>query len=111
MRLVDLEGQLYRYAGEKTFSPVNTVEEADSVMFLCPKCYADNNGPVGTHSIRVDFAGKNVPEDVCMHNGEGNAVWWNASGTNINDLTLTPSIQILKCCGWHGWVTNGETVG
>lgn len=34
---------------------------------------------------------------------------WQASG-NIDDvttLTLTPSINCVGCCGWHGWLKNG----
>lgn len=108
MRLAELEGQLYRYAGDKTFTPVKTVAEADSVMFLCPACFAANNGSVGTHSIRVDFASKGVPADVAIRNANDQPVWWNATGAGLGDLTLTPSIQLLHDCQWHGFVTNGD---
>lgn len=110
MRLSELEPQLYRYIGDKTFKPVTTVVRADCVMFLCPKCFTANNGPVGTHSIRVDFAGKGVPEDVCIHNAEGKDVWWNVTGKDVSDITLTPSIQLIGGCAWHGFVTAGGIV-
>jgi hypothetical protein len=108
VKLSDLEGQLYRYSGEKTFSPVNTLAEADSVMFLCPACFAKNSGPIGTHGIRVDFEGRSVPDEYCIRNSEGNPVRWNATGTSIGDLSLTPSILLLHDCAWHGFVTNGD---
>lgn len=107
MRLSDLEAQLYRYAGDKSFAPVNSVAEADSVMFLCPACFIANGGNVGTHSIRVDFRGKAVPDDVCIHNSDGTPVRWDASGTTIEDLTLGPSILLLSGCAWHGFVEQG----
>jgi hypothetical protein len=108
VKLAELEPQLYRYAGEKTFTPVETVAEADSVMFLCPACFLANAGAVGTHSVRVDFAGKAVPAEVAIRNGQGQPVWWNASGNDVSDLTLSPSILLLHDCKWHGFVTNGE---
>jgi hypothetical protein len=108
VKLTELEPHLYRYGGDKSFTSVETVAEADSVMFLCPKCFEANNGPVGTHGIRIDFAGKGVPAEVAIHNSEGQPVWWNASGNDVRDLTLTPSILLLHDCEWHGFVTNGE---
>jgi hypothetical protein len=110
MKLTDLEPQLYRYAGDKSFASVETVAEADSVMFLCPACFAKNAGPIGTHRIRVDFAGKGVPAEVALHNSQGRPVWWNASGNDVRDLTLTPSILLLHDCEWHGFVTNGGII-
>jgi hypothetical protein len=110
MKLAELEGQLYRYVGDKTFKEVKKLADADSVMFLCPKCFAANGGAQGTHSIRVDFAGKGVPAEVCIRNSQGQPVWWNASGDDISNLTLTPSILLLHDCAWHGFVTSGGIV-
>ena len=110
MRLLDLEPTLYRFEGERSFAPVPTRGEADSVMFLCPQCFTDNGSPVGTHSIRIDFIGGKVPPDLAIHNSNGEPVYWNATGNDVRDLTLTPSIQVLHSCNWHGFVTNGEIV-
>lgn len=34
--------------------PVDTIDEADGVMFLCPKCYlAHGASAVGTHSVLI----------------------------------------------------------
>lgn len=106
--LSQLRAKLYRYAGEHTFAPVATVAEADSIMFLCPKCFETNGGEIGTHSIRVDFVGRGVPDEACIHNKEGVAVRWNiVAGSGIDDLSLTPSILLLAGCEWHGFVTDG----
>jgi hypothetical protein len=77
-------------------------------MFLCPACYVRNRGEVGTHSIRVEFVGRGVPDEVCIHNSEGKPVRWSVAGTTIDDLTLRPSILLLGGCCWHGFVTNGH---
>lgn len=110
MRLVDLEPKLYRYAGDKSFAKVPALADADSVMFLCPACFRKNGGAVGTHGIRIDFAGKAVPDNVCIHNSEGKPVRRAVSGTGVDDLTLSPSILLLGGCGWHGFVTSGGIV-
>ncbi len=39
------------------FVPVGKVGNADRVMFLCPKCFADNGGEKGTHRIATSPAG------------------------------------------------------
>jgi|WetSurSiteA1Bulk_404760.scaffolds.fasta_scaffold159238_1 hypothetical protein len=75
---------------------------ADGIRFLCPKCYTDNGGPEGTHSILIPFAGKAL-------NDRG----WQVSGTSFSDLTLRPSIAIYTekgGCGFHGFITNGEVI-
>lgn len=33
---------------------------------------------------------------------------WQRTGDTIETLTLTPSIQRIGDCAWHGWITNGE---
>ena len=86
------------------FCEVQTVAEADRVMFVCPMQGC-------SHRIAVDFAGRNTPDEACIRNDQGRPVRWNASGSTIEDLTLTPSILILSGCKWHGFVTNGETTG
>lgn len=108
MRLTALKGTFYRYAGERSFKPVTAMAEADSVMFLCPACFEQNGGPVGTHRIRIDFVGRGTPDEHCIHGSDNQPVRWNAAGSSLDDLSLTPSIQILGGCNWHGFVTNGD---
>lgn len=33
---------------------------------------------------------------------------WTRSGDTFEALTLTPSIQRVGGCAWHGFITNGE---
>lgn len=86
------------------FQPVATVAEADHVMFLCPLCFEKNGGPVRTHSVQVTFAGRNVPDAAGTRGKDGKPTRWNVSGTTIDDLVLTPSIQLNGGCDWHGFV-------
>jgi hypothetical protein len=96
----------YRYE----FHYVETLAEADSISFLCPKCFQANGGPTGTHGVHVTFAGRNVPDEAGSRDHTGKPSRWNASGTNIDDLVLTPSISLDASqppnvgCHWHGFV-------
>lgn len=86
------------------FKHVNTFSEAHGIHFLCPKAYAKNGGPEGTHRVQVYFAGSPVPERLGK-NKQGETVRWRATGNGIDDLSLTPSIQEQDdVCGWHGFV-------
>lgn len=100
------------------FAPVDTLAEAHGIRFLCPKSFAKNGGMVGTHSVRVYFAGSPVPADI-GRNTAGETVRWTAVGTGIDDLQLSPSILEQDDaappewrCGWHGFVgINGAAPG
>lgn len=78
--------------------------QAQGVMFLCPLCFERNGGNVGTHAVAVWFRGRDVPDSETPGPGR-----WEASGTSIEDLTLSPSVHLTSQhgCGWHGWVKNG----
>lgn len=83
------------------------LEGAEGVSFLCPKCFEANGGPKGTHSVLVFFDGADLPPDL-GRNARGETVRWRATGKQIEDLTLSPSIQLIGGCAWHGFVTHGE---
>ena len=100
MKLADLDPVLYRIVDETTYRKVDDVAGAQGLSFLCPSCFQDNGGPVGTHSVLAWFAGRGVPADTTPGPGR-----WAVSGTSLADITLAPSIQ-TRC--WHGFVTNGE---
>jgi len=130
LALADLEPQLYRHqmavADEghgrtlpdgstqwggfpvHQFQRIKKLRNADRVMFLCPACFRTNGGAVGTHRIAIDFAGRGTPDEACVHNDKGQPVRWSVSGTGLADLTLSPSILMLRGCKWHGWVQNGQ---
>lgn len=95
---------------ERSYRHVATLAEADGVRFLCPKCFAKNGGARGTHSVSVGFAGR-CPPGSYTKNLEGQDVRWQVSGTGLDDLVLSPSIQLLchpppppGFCAWHGFV-------
>jgi len=83
---------------------VTDLKDASGLLFLCPKC--------GTHSILVWFQNAGVPDS--LRPGPDR---WQATGTSIDDLSLTPSINldtypthegVKHACDWHGWVLNGR---
>lgn len=98
------------HATRDVFVPAASLAEAHGICFLCPKAFAKNGGPKGTHSVYVWFAGSPVPPHI-GRNTAGQAVRWTASGTGLDDLVLTPSIleqddDLPEAwrCGWHGFV-------
>lgn len=106
--LADLEPQFLRYEERdgKTFFPyAETIADAHGVEFLCPKCFAKNGGPVGTHAVICWFRGR-VPDGA--EPGPGR---WDVSGVSYSDLTLNPSVHLSGAgCGWHGWIKNGRAI-
>jgi hypothetical protein len=88
---------------------------AHGVKFLCPKCFAVNGGPVGTHSVICWSRSSGTPED--MQPGPGR---WKMDGTGLDDLTLNGdapdgggarSVLLTGGCGWHGFVDDGYAHG
>lgn len=35
---------------------------------------------------------------------------WKRTGDSFETLTLSPSLQRVGGCGWHGWVRDGEVI-
>lgn len=101
------EGVMHTSGVQRSFHRVDTLEEADGVWFICPKCFAADR-----HRVKVGFHGKATP-GTYGHNSKGEPVLWTvAGGTSLDDLQLTPSIQIEGCCNWHGFVgSNGVPPG
>ena len=92
-----------------TWRRVKKRASTDRVSFLCPACYRANGGKVGTHRIGIDFIGGRTPDKDCVHNDKGQPVRWTASNDPLATLTLSPSIQIIGGCTWHGYVRNGRS--
>ena len=116
--LIELEAQFIRYrqeSAEEMFARgadkpsifleyVSKLSEAHGIRFICPKSFATHSGKIGAHSVQVYFAGSPVPAHIGV-NQKGDAVRWVVSGTSLNDLSLSPSIQEQNSiCGWHGFV-------
>ena len=94
--------------GPAEFLPiVDTLAEADGVWFLCPKCFADNGGTIGTHAVICWFVGR-VSDDVDPKPGR-----WTPTGTGLGDLTFVPSpgrshsVLLTGGCRWHGFLADG----
>lgn len=106
MRLRDLEARFYRITAPGHRLEVDTLAEAQGVLFLCPACFKTNNGPIGTHSVMTWFRDRGVPDDEVPRPGRWQVA---SSSTGLDDLTLTPSVLLPgPGCGWHGFVTNGD---
>lgn len=104
MKLTELKPQFLARVSDGHRRYVDTIGEAQGVMFLCPRCYRAN-AEAGTHYVMVWFRGRGVPDTEVPGPGR-----WGASGGGYADLTLSPSIQLLGGgCDWHGFVQNGET--
>lgn len=109
MKLRDLDAQFLHaeVGGDAKFNRyVDTLAEANGIMFTCPKCLEANKGSnVGVHSVICWFTG--VPQDWSPKPGR-----WNAQGTGLNDLTFVPpgavSVQLIGGCEWHGFVKDGS---
>lgn len=107
MRLVDLNPKFMKRIDDSHWQDVDAMQEADGIIFLCPKCFQANRGSVGTHSI-VCWK-PSVPQTTSPTPGR-----WNLVGTGFHDLSLvagSSSVKLEGGCEWHGHVTNGQIVG
>lgn len=91
---------------------MDNINDAHGVEFLCPKCFAANSGPVGTHAVICWSRSRGVPDEADPKPGR-----WTLEGTGMHDLTLNGdavggggarSVLLTSGCAWHGFVTNGE---
>lgn len=103
----ELEAKFMRVDSPSEWHDVDTLGEAQGIRFLCPKCFKQNAGPVGTHSVICWFANRSVPAD--LHPLPGR---WVPSGSGLDDLTFVgpgaASVLLTGGCGWHGFVKNGN---
>jgi len=103
-----VESDFYDWTGPVEYHVhVDAIDEADGVMFLCPKCFDDPPvGPVGTH--RVLCWSPKIGQDHDPKPGR-----WNLVGTSIDDLTLvagSSSVLIQGGCQAHFFVRQGRVV-
>lgn len=107
MKLIDLDPAFLHRRDDDVRVRVKKIANADGLMFLCPKCFAENGGPVGTHAI-ICWTPR-VPDSARPGPGR-----WSIKGTGLHDVTLdgargkTRSVQLTGGCAWHGYVTKGE---
>lgn len=101
------DGQRVEVSGVRHFhQKVDSLADADGVSFLCPLCFKNNHGRVGTHLVICWFKGK-IPDSVVPGPGR-----WNPSGTGLGDLTFVGpgaySVRLTSGCMWHGFVKDGS---
>lgn len=105
MRLIELNPQFLKAENESLYHCVDGINEADGIMFLCPKCFQVNDGSRGTHSVLCWQP--HIPQTYTPKPGR-----WNFLGTGYNDLTLQNSSSSIllqgEGCQAHFWITNGE---
>lgn len=85
------------------YEPVDSIAAADGIMLLCPKCFLNYGGSIGTHSI-VCWR-PHVPPHVDPKPGR-----WEMRGTSIDDLTLvagSSSVALTGGCAAHFFIENG----
>lgn len=107
MRLFDLSPQfvsLVRTVGAAgAYERCDSIEQADGVRFLCPKCFAERNSPIGVHAV-VCWKPSVLPK-------VRPAGRWGMTGTGMYDLTLVPAALAVKTpadCQCRFSVKNGE---
>lgn len=102
LRLIQPEPQFVRAPGPNSMLAVDTIQEAHGVVFLCPVCFLKNNGPVGTHRVVCWARDRGTPAEAAPK------ARWAMSGSCLDDLTLSPSVNLPGGCAWHGFVKNGK---
>jgi len=106
IKLTELEPQFLKRIDDTHFQNVDSISDADGVMFVCPLCF-ENNGKsnIGVHSVLC--WNPSVPQTTEPVPGR-----WNLLGTGYGDLTLqagSSSIHLTgEGCGWHGFIRNGD---
>lgn len=106
MRLASLQPQWLKRTDSHHFRNVDAKSEADGIKFLCPKCFRENGGAIGTHAV-ICWA-PHVPQDTRPTPGR-----WEMHGTSFDDLTLvagSSSVLLKGGCNAHFFVRDGVIV-
>lgn len=101
MRLKELNPRFVGAGGDDITDAAGTPVPARhgvAITFDCP-CGSE-------HCLRVCIEFANPLDGQPPHCPDGPK--WQRAGDTFEMITLTPSIQRLDCCKWHGFVTNGE---
>ena len=107
MRLADLDALFVKITSRNSFTMALSIDDADGVMFLCPKCIVDKDGPIGTHSV-ICWRPRAITGDFSPGPGR-----WELVGTGLDDLSLvagSSSVQLMGGCNAHFFVRSGEVV-
>jgi len=115
MRLTELEPQFLQYKKDADgihLHHVGSINDAQGIFFVCPKCFAENgNSRIGVHAVICWSKTSGTPDEA--EPGPGR---WRLEGTGYQDLSLmeepgkSRSVLLTSGCRWHGFVTNGEVI-
>ena len=106
MKLIELEPSFLKITDNKTHRRVGSIEEADGIWFICPKCFTEAGTNVGVHWVICWQP--HVPQTREPKPGR-----WSFEGTGYHDLTLVAkSSSILltsaKGCKAHFFIKDGK---
>lgn len=92
-----------------------TLAGAQGLVLWCPCGYGKPEYPLDggrPHAIEIPFANPQgvvvVPANFGPTDRSGNKPRWSVSGTSLDDLTISPSVDVNAPSCWHGFITNGE---
>lgn len=107
MRLTELEPSFLARTDDTHYGAVESIAEADGIIFVCPKCLAAKGARPGVHSI-VCWR-PHVPQTTQPTPGR-----WEFVGSGYEDLTLVAgSSSILLTgpgCAAHFFIRAGEII-
>lgn len=117
MRLSELNPEFKKINGDMSLSSTIDVNEAHCLLMLCPKCFRQNNGEVGTHSLIIYFKDRITPEfneekKTILKDMYDSRYKWKVSGGSFENFTVEPSVLLGKGggCTAHFFITNGEII-
>jgi hypothetical protein len=93
--LKELNAEFVTAAPDGGLGSAQGIEDADGVWFDCPRC-KDKDG----HGVLVWCRGTDETRTPLAR--------WIFAGTSLDDLSLSPSINIPDACGAHFWVRSGS---
>jgi hypothetical protein len=107
VRFTELDPHWLTREDDRHFGRSRSIQKADGVQFLCPKCFEANGGSKGTHSVICWQP--HVPQSTPPTPGR-----WRFEGRGFRTLTLRASSSSILLtgggCGAHFWIRQGEVV-
>lgn len=106
------EAEFYGNATDKSLRRQGAqIEGAQGLVMYCPCAYGREDARA--HGLIVPFANpRNAPALPADHGPTRRHsdvhTRWEMSGSGLDDLTLSPSIDVGEPSCWHGYIKNGE---
>ena len=100
MKLTDLDPWCYGYGGEGVSNADGSAIPEQIGVGIAFDC------PCGKCGEKVSLGFKNPIDGSKQVNNDRAS--WQRKGNTFENLTLTPSIQRMGKCRWHGYLTDGE---